>query len=170
MQLADRTGIKCDHCGMAFKEDFTYFNLDARRYTFSSTFSLDLIKRQPVTTSQDVCQECFDKLSQRVVESFAIYQADKIRKCEISAHMLSGITFHISAQRIQVNMSRQPFVCVKCRQPKSSLDKCTCGSTKFIRPAKTTIAHNVLDFDICEAVMKDWQTRASKDNEWDTKS
>ncbi len=172
MQLEDKSGIGCDKCGLACRQDFTYFNLDIRRLVIlGQRPDFRTCMRAPVAKSLDYCASCFDGLSGAVIENYKVYQNTKAFMCEVSRADLRPEKeyYLVDVQKVDVNTSRQPYVCVTCKK-RSGEAKCTCGGTKFIRPAKVDIQKDIIQFFIHKSVYEAWSVHKPKPNDWDTKS
>lgn len=173
MQLQDKSGIGCDRCGLACKQDFTYYNFDFRKIdVYGTKPSLFNIIRLPVIKSLDICTDCFDKISRTVIENYKTYQQTSIVRCEISGQDIGAekTYYFVDVQRAEVNTSRQPFICVTCKKHNSTGKQCTCGALQFVRPAKVQVTKDIIQFSVHQAVFTEWLVHKPKPSEWDTKS
>jgi len=172
VQLQDKSGISCDKCGIACKLDFIYYNLDVRKIDVHRVRpDTRTALRLPVVKSFDLCSNCFDVLSTTIINNFKEYQITKRFMCEISKADMTTLSvyYFVDAQKIEVNTSRQPYVCVTCKT-KCAETKCKCGSTKFIRPAKLQVTKDIVQFNIHPCVYDTWAVHKPTSTEWDTKS
>ena len=172
MQLNDKSGIGCDRCGIACRQDFAYFNFDIRKLVVHG-YRPDLrsCMRLPVCKSLDHCSSCFDLVSRKVIENYKVYQSTRAFICEVSQADLRAEKeyYLVDVQKADVNTSRQPYVCVACKK-KSAEAKCNCGNLKFVRPAKLDIQKDIIQFFIHKSVYDAWSVHKPKQSDWDTKS
>lgn len=173
MQLPDKSGVGCDKCGLACRQDFTYYNLDCRRVdVYGQRPDYRAVLRLPVIKSFDLCSSCFDALSRLVLENYKSYQQSKRQLCEVSGTDLTGqpTHYHVDVQRANVSTSNQPYVCVACRKTSMDSKQCGCGSTKFVRPAKVKVEKDIVQFNIHPCVFEQWSVHKPKQSDWDTRS
>ena len=160
MQLSDRQGIMCDFCQTAYREDFEYHSLDAKKIAVYNNIkpSLGEMLNTKVANSFDVCAECMDALKQLVLDNYARHFKSG-QYCEVSAVNLNGSYnfYYVVFTEVSVNMSKQPYVCVKCSNKdfmRSSI--CKCGGSEFRRSATVTSGRRDLEVSISDAVYKSW--------------
>ena len=160
MQLSDRQGISCDFCQKAYREDFDYHSLDAKKVSVYNNIkpSLGEILNTKVANSFDVCTECADALKHLVLNNYTKHFKSG-QYCEVSCAALTGSYFYyyVVFTDVSVKMSNQPYVCVKCGNKdfiKSS--RCKCGCEEFRRSAVVTSGRRDLEISISDTVYKDW--------------
>ncbi len=68
MQLNDKSGIKCDLCGIEQRQPFTYYSIDfiAACLTPPMPPSLQLASTGKICSSLDCCTDCYHKLTELV--------------------------------------------------------------------------------------------------------
>jgi len=161
MQTSDRSGIACDHCGTIYENDFIYYSFDFHSASVENNRrpAIDAILRSSVTFSLDICEHCFSKLSQKVVDNYKKVMSKKrsvgVKQiCEMTGNILAGTYcyYYIVVTRVNVKITGQPNVCVECHTSTWDDDKpcAKCQSTKFIRPAQMNTDERFLEVTICE--------------------
>jgi hypothetical protein len=176
MQLADKSGIACDLCGMTHKSGFTYYSIDCKHVSIYSGRlpSLDSLLRLKTAHSLDVCPACFLVIKNKVVES----NTKRMNKpkgtiCELSAVALSGNFeyFYCVVAEVDVRIGGQAALCIKCKAP-SQGKACKCGSVHFISPAVVNAVHRYVEFGVSDAAMRELLDKMnvirSKSNQWST--
>ena len=154
MQLDDKTGISCDFCGSAHREDFDYHSFDSK-----------------IADSFDVCAGCMEELSFKIVEN----NSTPNNLCEVSSKVFNGsyVFYYVVISNVSVKMSGQPLVCVKCGKKYSSDSKvCSCGGTKLSKSAIVSAGKRDLEISICDDVYNEWRAKKSlpKSTSWASKS
>jgi hypothetical protein len=170
MQLKERDGIACDHCGTQYKKDFTYYSWDFRPVAVIQSYrpQLNQIFRTQITFSLDICTACFAKFSQEVITNYSksMDQKDSCTICEFSGTKLTGTYnyYHIEVQKVQVRMTGQPNICVKCRHRTFDENKvCSkCQGTDFVKPADTNLDKRFAEFNISEEAYESLRKQAEK--------
>lgn len=180
MQLADKSGISCDMCGMSCRTDFVYYSLDFKRVSVygGRLPDLNLMIRSKNTHSLDVCSSCFDDLKNKVVRNYS-NRMDKGRivLCELSGKTLTGnYEYHYCVvAEVNVRISGQNAVCAKCNAPAVSSKVCKCGSVDFRKPASVNVVHRYVEFGVGEQAMKELidkekALRQGAASQWSSKS
>ncbi len=185
MQLSTRDGIACDQCGTTHKHDFTYYSFDFRPLAMQGGRrpSLDMIHSSLVTFSADVCPACFEKVKVEVVKNYSKMMSAKRQSktndvCELTGQVLSGncLYYHINVTKVEVKTSNQPSVCQKCKASTFDHGKpcAKCGFAGLNRPAAITTDERFVEFNVTEAVHKQFTDAASTmrqvAGQWATKS
>lgn len=165
MQHHSKQGVYCDFCHILYKEDFDYHSLDVKKITVYNNIrpSLGEMLNTKVVDSFDVCTECMEDLRFKVVDNYSkLYKSGVF--CEVSGEKLSGSYrfFYVVAVDVSVNMSKQPFVCVKCGKKSFNNSQCSCGCDDFRRSAVVVSGHRDLEISISEAVYNGWKEEKSK--------
>tara|TARA_R110000751_G_scaffold72476_3_gene146984 strand:- start:221 stop:790 length:570 start_codon:yes stop_codon:yes gene_type:complete len=187
MQLSDRTGIACDRCATTYKNDFRYYSFDFREVTVGKFMrpSLKQILSYTQHHSLDICEMCFNKVIVNICDVCTSNMNEntklrgKVRQgilCEMSGKMLNGefTYFHCNVVEVDVKMTGQPNICVKCQTKTFEEDKqCKkCGGSDFLRPASTNTNSRHVEFNICQEEMSKLVDTAesvrSKAGEWYT--
>lgn len=182
MQLLDKSGIICDHCGLQFKHDFTYYSMDYRQVlvTNNRVPSLDMMLNMRVSLSSDMCTMCYDLLKEVIVRNYTS-RMDKKKEgyCECcNVAMTHTYTFYyVVAAEVAVRMTNQPNICIKCRAKTFESGKTcvTCGGGDFIKPARVVPIHRSLEFHMCDKDMLAIKEKMSKvkdliSNGWTTRA
>tara|TARA_R110000868_G_scaffold150227_8_gene373271 strand:- start:87 stop:656 length:570 start_codon:yes stop_codon:yes gene_type:complete len=189
MQLKNRDGIACDQCGTTYKSDFLYYSFDFRLVPVHENRrqSLDRIFSIPVIFSLDICTQCFDKIKNTVIANYGKNMTADVRHrgkaqigilCELSGEKMAGTFnfYHCNIIKVDVTMSGQPSVCVKCQTKTYEENKpCNhCGGRDFIKPASTKAEDRFLEINVCETTFHDMVKRAEAmqkiAGEWATQS
>jgi hypothetical protein len=188
MQLKDRDGIACDQCGTTYKTDFLYYSFDFRLVPVQENRkpSIQQVFNLQIVFSLDICTQCFEGIKQKVVENYAKTMTPNVKLrgrtqvgvvCELTGEKLAGTFayYHCNVVRVEVKMSGQPNVCVKCQKQTFESDQaCKCGSTDFIRPADTKVEDRFVEINLSEAAFRGMVDRAESmrkvAGEWATKS
>jgi hypothetical protein len=189
MQLKDRDGIACDHCGTTYRTDFLYYSFDFRALTLfgGRRIAINEIFRSPVTFSLDICTACFDTIKGTVVKNYESTMISDVRKrgrkappfiCELSGTNLVGVDsyHHCNVTRVNVKMSGQPYICANCQTQMMEDNKpCTnCEHTDFIRMASTSSDGRFVEINVGEEAFQELVHKAETirkvAGEWATKS
>lgn len=189
MQLSDRTGIACDKCGTTYKKDFRYYSYDFRQVTVGQFIrpSLKQIFDYNQYHSLDICEMCFNKMMTGICNTYSanmntnVKMRGKVRQgilCEMSGKMMTGdfTYYHCNVIQVEVKMTGQPNICVKCQTKTYDDDKqCEkCGNTDFLKPALTNTNQRHVEFNLCSEEMDKMVNTAesirSKAGEWHTSS
>jgi hypothetical protein len=185
MQLKERNGIACDHCGTTYRHDFLYYSFDIRYVAVIANRrpSLDMIFQTNIIFSLDICSICFDKISADIVKNYSkILSAQRRTRietvCEISGAVLLGdyIYYHINVTKATVRTSGQPHICVKCKtktmEPTKPCSKCQ--GSNFYCPASVSAIDRFVEVNISEEVYKRFTELAGKmrqvAGQWSTES
>ena len=176
MQLKDKQGITCDLCHTAYREDFEYASFDAKKVTMFNNIrpSLDDMLDSKVLTSFDICTECYDDLRLKIVDNYQKNLKNGLC-CEISGEKIVGTCkfYYIIITEVEVNMSRQPYVCNKCGSKGFEKTKeCKCGCKEFRRNAFVIAGKRDLEISISELVYNSWVAKRDSyvENSWTSKS
>jgi hypothetical protein len=169
MQLSDKSGIKCDKCGMEFRQDFNYYNFDFKKYV-NTQVNLQTLSRLSTNKSLDICTECFEKISHLIVTNYQTYQRTKVQKCELTGTQLARDLYHVEVQKVEVNINNQPYICTGCKKSARSPESCQCGSRSFVRPAKTRVTNNIVQFECNINAIESWGSNSKNNQEWNTSS
>jgi hypothetical protein len=189
MQLTSRDGIACDHCGASYKTDFTYFSFDTREISvFSSRKpSLDHIIHSEITSSLDICQQCFSQLKKIVVSNYQSAMVSDVRKrgknniciCELCSDKMVGANYdfyYVIVTQVKVTMTGQPNICSNCQTKTYENDKpCnSCEGTDFVKLAHTETIDRLLEINVCHKCYNNMVNKAElirkKASEWTTES
>jgi hypothetical protein len=189
MQLSDRTGIACDNCATTYKDDFRYYSFDFREVTVGKFIrpSLKQILSYTQYYSLDICEMCFNKMMAGICDVYTsnmnpnVKLRGKARQgilCEVSGKMMTGefTYYHCNVIKVEVQMTGQPNICVKCQVKTYDDDKkCDkCGGMDFIKPAMTNANKRFVEFNLCgEEIQKMVNTAEAvriKAGEWHTSS
>lgn len=169
MQLADKSGIACDTCGMQYKQDFGYYSLDFKQVLVVNNRvpSLDMILGLKTAHSIDMCASCYDKMKEKIVFNYAAkMDKPKTNCCELSNKPLFGnyTYYYCVVAEVIVKMTGQASVCIKCKS--TTLDtknKCgKCGGGEFLKPASVKANHRTLEFGICDTEMTNLLSQTKK--------
>jgi hypothetical protein len=173
MQLDDKTGISCDLCGSAHREDFDYHSFDARKIVVYNNLkpSLNEMINSKVADSFDVCADCMEKLSFKIVAN----NTPPNNSCEVSSKNFYGsyVFYYVVVSNVSVKMSGQPLICMKCGKKYPADPKaCSCGGSKFSRSAIVSAGKRDLEISICDDVYNEWRAKKSlpKSTSWASKS
>ena len=173
MQLDDKTGISCDFCGSAHREDFDYHSFDAHKVMVFNNLkpSLGEMINSKIADSFDVCAGCMEELSFKIVEN----NSTPNNLCEVSSKVFNGsyVFYYVVISNVSVKMSGQPLVCVKCGKKYSSdPNVCSCGGTKLSKSAIVSAGKRDLEISICDDVYNEWRAKKSlpKSTSWASKS
>lgn len=175
MQTRDRTGIICDYCKSVYRQDFVYYSINVHKVQTHNGRkpALETIRSTVAIKSFDMCNaKCFDDLKTTVLK---IYSANMRNKtggpqnifCEISGESLNYAPeyYYASFSRVDVIMSNQPLVCVKCgKSTKSDKIVCGCGSDSFRRQAVVNVSDRELEIYISNVVYNTWLENMPTDN------
>lgn len=189
MQLKDRDGIACDQCGTTYKTDFLYYSFDFRLIPVQENRRPDLqqIFNMQVVFSLDICTQCFEQIKEEVIKNYSKTMTPNVKFrgrpqvgviCEISGEKMVGTFnyYHCNVVRVDVKMSGQPNICVKCQKQTYESDQVCegCGGTDFIRPADTKVDDRFVEINFSEAAFRNMVDRAESmrkvAGEWATKS
>lgn len=184
MQISDRTGIACDHCGTQYKNDFTYYSWDLRPVTVNNGMrpQLSHIFHTHVIFSLDICTACFDKFKDDVIKHYMSGMDQRKRHaftiCELTGEKLTGTYdyYHIEVIRVNVLMTGQPNICTKCQHKSFEENKvCSkCQNTEFVKPAALDMDKRFLELSVSEKAYQSIRMQAEKirkvAGEWDTSS
>jgi len=182
MQLKDRDGIACDHCGTQYKNDFLYYSWDFRPVSVinGQRPPLNHIFRTQTCFSLDICTACFEKFKQQIIANYREGMDKKglFTICELSGTKLTGTYnyYHIEVVRVNVRMTGQPNICTKCQQRTFETDKICpkCKGTDFIRPAAMNLDKRFVELNISEEAYQTLRERAEQTRkvagEWATTS
>jgi hypothetical protein len=165
MQLAERDGIACDHCGTTYRHDFTYYSFDFRSVAVTDNRkpSLEIIFSSQVIFSIDTCSACFDKVKNLVIQNYNKIMSPQRRVrvetvCELSGEIMVGsyTYYHIEVIKVDVKTIGQPNVCIQCKTKTFDDGKpCSkCGSVRFIRPAIVAADRRFVELAVCENMYK----------------
>jgi hypothetical protein len=88
-QLESRDGVRCDQCHLVLKEKFEYFSYDLCETQIHGQMAPSELRanRNNKVHSLDLCKNCHDFFSKRVVDTNALLQAKKRRgraDCELT--------------------------------------------------------------------------------------
>ena len=188
MQLKDKDGIACDHCGTTYRTDFQYFSFDFRLLAVSNNRrpSLDNIFRSQITFSLDICTACFEKIKDRVVEHYGNSMHGNSKQigrvfpffCELTGKKLAGTFnyYHCNVVYVNVKMSGQPNICVNCQTQTMDENKpCKkCEGLDFVRLAITRTDDRYVEINVSEEAFRELVNKAENirkvAGEWETKS
>lgn len=187
MQLSDRSGIACDKCGTSYKEDFSYYSLDFRQVVVGKFLrpSLKQVLSYTQCYSVDICGMCFNKLAVNICDNYSSNMntntrlRGKVRQgvlCELSGKTMDGefTYYHCNVIQVDVKMSGQPNICVKCQNKTFDNDKkCSrCDGVDFIKPALTQANQRYVEFNLCEEefdkIVNTAESIRAKSSEWHT--
>ncbi len=180
MQLKSREGIACDYCGTTYKTDFTYYSFDFRQLegTQGQKPALQMIFRENIVFSLDICQRCFAKFKDKVMKNYKPLNHGQGVCCDFTGNILKGnfIYYHCDVTKVNVRLSEQPYVCVKCqRQYRDIAEKCdNCEATEFVRIADMKTDERFVELDLCEEAYQSLVNKAvdirKMASEWSTTS
>lgn len=185
MQLKERDGIACDHCGATHRNDFEYLSFDFHHIEVidDRRVPLNHVLKTPVVFSLDICSLCFDSITRIVINNNQKYVSPTRRTvvplmCDWTGSMLRGnfIYYYCVITKINVVLSGQPNICTKCGTKTYDDDKsCNkCGNTEFTRPAMVVAVDRFLELIICEAAYNHFVDKAKlvrkTAGEWSTQS
>lgn len=155
MRISNKS-LACDGCGLIMNNDFIYYSCDARLITVhgSNRQSIDSILLEPISKSNEICQQCFNKLGKIVVSinTKEIKPSRSIRNydlCELTGVHLKGDYeyYYIIIDKVDV-ASSNTYICVKCKATTEGkpVANCKCGHTAFINPSKVNVSNRLLEF------------------------
>lgn len=189
MQLKERDGISCDHCGTTYKTDFVYYSFDFRLLSVIDNRrpSLSNIFRTNVVFSLDFCTACFEKIKGTIVEKYQSTMTPDFKKrgkraimltCDLTGEKLLGTFnyYHCNVIKVDVRMSGQANVCVSCHATTNDSEKpCEkCGSLDFLRPALISTDDRYVEINVSEKSYHELVNKAETirkvAGEWVTKS
>ncbi len=172
MQLKERDGIACDHCGTQYKSDFTYYSWDFRPVPVVSGMrpQLNHIFHTQIIFSLDICTACFDGFKKKIVEYYKSgmeqKKNDAFTICELTGERLTGTYdyYHVEVIRVNVRMAGQPNICVQCQHKSFDDDKvCSkCQHTEFVRPAVIDMDKRFVELNVSEEAYQTLRERAEK--------
>jgi hypothetical protein len=169
MQTQDQTGIICDLCKTTNKEDFHYYSVNAmkvKQYNNRRPPISEIVRQVP-DKSFDFCTACYDNISDEVVRVYTSSMNNKtgIAKhfCEMTGFDLlsASVYYYLVFGKVSVNMSRQPFVCLKCGKNNLSKNVCSCGSVDFRKNASIDVSSRDLEICVCEDTYSGWVSKQS---------
>lgn len=122
MRLSTDDGIACDECGSSHRLNFTYYSFDFRSVEYK--LPLGQIFNLPITRSIDVCQLCFEKYKQLVINNNASLIRNK-KICELSGDVINGHYYYAAVTKavVTANKSKSLVVSVDKRHLEFSLSK-----------------------------------------------
>lgn len=188
MQTSGKDGIVCDKCGTSYKIDFDYFSFDFRNISVIQNRkpSLQQIFMMPIVFSLDICPLCFDTIKKKVSDNYSKIMVDNVKYrgrqtgtvCEFTGNKMIGTYdfYYINVIKINIKMSDQPSICVKCKNKAYKTDEpCSkCGGTDFVCVAKSSIDDRFVEISISEQAFRDMVHNAEivrkVAGEWSTKT
>src|SRR5688572_33163009 len=110
MQLKDKSGISCDHCGTSFRLDFTYYSFDFHKAEVYSNRRPDIesILKTSVINSLDICTICFEQFKTTIINNYSKY-VSSVRKarlelvCDLSGQVMVGtyVYYYINIIKVE---------------------------------------------------------------------
>jgi hypothetical protein len=169
MQTQDQIGIICDLCKITNKEDFVYYNVNAmkvKQYGGRRPPISEIVRQSP-EKSFDFCTSCYEKISDEVV---CVYTSNMNSKtgivkhfCELTGRDLlsASVYYYVVFGKVSVNMSRQPYVCLKCNKNSVSKNVCVCGGSDFRKNAVVEASSRDLEICISDDRYNGWVSKQS---------
>ncbi len=160
MQLQDHTGIACDYCGSTCQNDFTYYSFDFRCVSVIDNRRppINVVLNSTIVLSLDICPLCYGKITTSVITNYKKVMSPKRGQsqrlvCDITGQLLSGTYdyYYCVIVKVDVQLSGQPNVCIKCKKKTIDNKRCECGSTEFVKPAIVKADHRHLELVVSEA-------------------
>ena len=182
MQLADKSGIGCDACGLQCQQDFVYYSCDFKLINIFNNHkpSLEMMLNSETSESMDVCANCFDLMKKKIVENnMKMMNRGKSSLCEWSGQVLNGTydCFYCVVAKVKVRITGQPSICVKCQTKTFDKNKqCgKCSGRQFVSPAAVVVDNRFLEFMINKSSFNDMKSkqlelRNKPENQWTTNS
>jgi hypothetical protein len=182
MQLKDRDGIACDHCGTQYKNDFLYYSWDFRPVSVNSGQrpQLNHIFRTQISFSLDVCTSCFAKFKEQIVANYksGMDQQGAFTICELTGTKLVGTYnyYHIEVTKVNVRMTGQPNICTNCQAKTFDVTKICpkCNHTEFIKPAAIDTDKRFVELNLSEEAFEMLRQKAEQTRkvagQWQTSS
>lgn len=169
MQTTDKNGVICDFCHNTSRQDFTYYSLDVRKVKqFNGRRpSLSDILSSLIDVSFDICTNCFDSISAKVVQTYSKNMNNKtgILKhfCELSSNNLqtSDVYYYCVFTKVIVKTTNCPIICVKCGKLGIKDKTCKCGSNNYTSQAIVHSSPRELEINISNAIYNEWRNIAS---------
>lgn len=178
MQLNDRSGISCDLCAIQYKTDFLYYSFDF--ILVDHPTSLELILSSDIVFSIDVCTNCFDTIKKSVIKNYKIkmQKGNKVNVCELTGEVMKQPEeyYYCVVSQVNVKISGQPNVCVKCKSKTFDNDKVCikCEGKDFIKPALISADRRYVDIIISNKaynnLRKQMESTRQAAGQWSTKS
>lgn len=185
MQLRDRSGICCDSCGIEYRTDFTYYSFDFHNAAVynNQRQSIDMILRSKVVFSVDICTNCFEAIKKMIVANYATAMSPKRSfqsavTCDITGQKLTGSYeyYYCEVIKIDVTISGQPNVCVKCKAKTFDDSKvcAKCSNKEFVRLAAVKTDRRYVELNVCDDAYRAFVTKAEAvrkvAGQWSSKS
>ena len=183
MQLTDKSGICCDICGMVYEADFTYYSFDFRYVSVieNRRQSIDSIIQSAIIFSIDICTNCFENTKNLIIKNYTKIMGPKRAQsstiiCDMTGQLLFGTYdyYYCVVAKIDVKLSCQPNVCVKCGKKTFDSKKCDCGGINFTCSATMKIDNRYLEINVCEEAFKAFREKSETikktAGQWSTKS
>ncbi len=187
MQLPNKSGICCDSCGVTYQSDFMYYSFDFHYISVHDNRrpQLNNIMNFSVVSSFDICTACFEVIKKTIISNYANTMSSKrgvgppqFVVCEITGRKLVGTYdyYYCVVAKINVKMSGQPNICVKCKTKTFDNSKqcLKCSGNEFIRLASMNVDKRFVEFSLCEDAYREFITKAENvrksAGQWLTKS
>jgi ribosomal protein L32 len=174
MLLRDKTGIKCDLCGINYHTEFTYYSFDFRDVNIygPSRPSLDMILKSPIGYSCDVCLSCFEGLKEKIIANNV---NRKSLRCDISGESLVSAKkyYYCVVSSAKVSMAKKLSECKKCKQKTYDEKICSkCGHNGFVKMADITVDGRHVELTISQTAYDGLKSKALtvSHSDWSSKS
>jgi hypothetical protein len=170
MQLPSKDGIRCDGCGMIFRDDFTYHSIDFKsaKTKYGQHLSLSELQYADIVGSYDYCSICTEKIFDQIVKINGSASGRKtgLRYCDFTNSDLmqgSQLYYYASITQVNVKLAGKPYLCEKCGSiTQSPTTICKCGHNKFEKKADINTISRQVELFLVEDVLKQFSNR--KDN------
>ena len=114
MFLPTRDGILCDFCGISYKNNFTYYSVEAVELKIVNSMK---ISHKNNEFGKDMCQSCYERLIEDVAKFIGQTKHNHI-KCDLSKNYKTG-TFNywiVNFDKIDVSKDREDQPAIIDRQ------------------------------------------------------
>ena len=180
MQLDDKTGIGCDNCGMAYRDDFIYYSFDLKRFQViaSRRPNLESLHHMPTSESFDICTTCFDAMSKSIVAHNMLPANKKAllySYCELDNAKFGTdyVAYYCVVDLAKVQLKASHCSACKVTVPDGkTCPKCKKGD-KIVKQATVHVTNRVLEFTIGAAAHDRLAQNAKQTklkSEWTAKS
>ena len=185
MQLKERNGIACDHCGMSYRDDFDYFSFDFHHAESNDNYRspIEHILHSDVIFSIDVCTSCFDQLKDNIVKNYGKSMSPKRSVsnrliCDLTGDYMVGsfIYYYCVIAKVRVRLVGQPNICAGCGMKTLDNEKpCQkCSGINFTRLAQVETDERFLELTLSEKAYDYFVDKAQMvrkiAGEWSSKS
>lgn len=154
MQLADKSGIKCDLCGKEYRHDFVYYSLDMKIVQVQNNrhppgaHDLSVLDGPPVTL--DACATCMLGMENATKANYKPTSTGV--NCDLCGTQLRGSFsyYYCKVTKADVSMTGATATCQSCKALVRDVSTpCACGGASFTRNAAVRVDDKYLQLMIC---------------------